>query len=83
MTHDKFNHLVSLMLQNRRSFKTICQEYSKKKADGFIVAVVNDTSSTEINTLLNEGYGCCIFSGETYGTIELWIYERTVIHKEA
>ena len=79
MRHDRFNHLVRLMLQNRRRINSIYQEYSsKKKADGFIVAVVNSTSSTEISDLIKEDYGCCIFSGETFGTLELWIYDLTV-----
>lgn len=79
MTNDRFNQLVNLMLQNRRRINSIYQEYSsKKKADGFIVAVVNSTSSTEIGDILKEDYGCCIFSGETFGTIELWIYDLSV-----
>lgn len=77
MTNNRFYHLVSLMLQNRRHINSIYQEYStKKKADGFIIAVVNSTSGTEIETLSKEGFGCCIFSAETFGYIELWIYEN-------
>lgn len=76
MTDDRFDQLVNLMLLNRRSFKSIYQEYStKKKEKGFIIAEVYDTSSTEIETLIKKGFGCCIFSAETSGYIELWIYE--------
>ena len=76
MTYNRFCHLVSLMLQNRRHINSIYQEYSpKKKADGLIVAVVTDTSSTELETLSKEGFRCCIFPAGTYGFIELFIYE--------
>ena len=76
MTNNRFYHLVSLMLQNRRHINSIYQEYStKKKADGLIVAVVTDTSSTELETLSKEGFKCCIFPAVTFGFIELWIYE--------
>lgn len=76
MTNDRFNQLVNLMLLNRRSFKSIYQEYStKKKEKGFIIAEVYDTSGSEINTLYKAGFGCTIFAAETSGYIELWIYE--------
>ncbi len=78
MTHDRFNHLVSLMLQNRRYITSIYQEYTNKKADGFIVAIISETSGTEIKTLYNEDFGCCIFPAETYGFIEFWIYDLTI-----
>lgn len=75
MTNDRFNQLVNLMLQHRRHFKSIYQEYStKKKENGFIIAEVFDTSSTEIETLLKEGFGCNIFAADTRGYLELWIY---------
>lgn len=77
MTNNRFCHLVNLMLQNRRYIYSIYQEYSpKKKADGFIVAVVTDTSSAELVDLYKEGFGFCIFDAQIYGTIELWIYDR-------
>ena len=76
MTNKRFDKLVNLMLLYRRHFKSIYQEYSpKKKADGLIVAVVTDTSSTELETLSKEGFRCCIFPAGTYGFIELFIYE--------
>ena len=76
MTYDRFKHLICLMYQNRRYIYSIYQEYSpKKKANGFIVAVVTDTSSAELKDLIKEGFGFCIFDAEIYGTIELWIYD--------
>lgn len=76
MTNDRFDQLVNLMLLNRRHFESIYQEYSTtKKENGFIIAVVYDTSSTEIETLIKKGFGCSIFAAETSGYIELWIYE--------
>lgn len=77
MTHDRFKHLISLMYQNRKYIASIYQEYSpKKKADGFIVAIITDTSSDELEMLIKAGFGFCIFDAEIYGTIELWIYDR-------
>lgn len=77
MTNNRFFHLVSLMLQNRRRINSIYQEYSpKKKADGLIVAVVTDTSSAELVELYKEGFGFCIFDAQIFGNIELWIYDR-------
>lgn len=77
MTYDRFVRLMCLMLQNRKYILSIYQEYSpKKKANGFIVAIVTDTSSAELEDLIKEGFGFCIFDAETYGTIELWIYDK-------
>lgn len=78
MTNNRFDKLVNLMLLYRRHFKSIYQEYSTtKKENGFIIAEVYDTSSSEIETILKEGFGCCIFSAETHGYIELWLYDLT------
>lgn len=80
MTNNRFIQLVNLMLQDRKYILSIYQEYSpKKKADGFIVVIITETSSNELENLLKEDFGFCIFSGRTYGTIELWIYDRTTV----
>lgn len=77
MTNDRFNHLVSLMLQHGTYIYSIYQQYSpNKKADGFIVAIITDTSSAELADLIKEGFGFCIYDAEIRGTIELWIYDK-------
>lgn len=77
MTYDRFKHLICLLSQNRTYINSVFQVFDKtKKTDDFIVVVVTDTSSVEFNILNKEGYGFSVFSAETYGAIELWIYDR-------
>ena len=61
MTNNRYERLMWLMLQHRKYIASIYQEYApKKKADGFIVAIITDTSSNELEDLIKEGFGFCI-----------------------
>ena len=76
MTYDRFNQLVSLMLQYGSEIKSVYQPIdNEKKKEDMIIVVVYDTSSIELEELIKAGFGFSIFPTYPYGNIELWCYD--------